>query len=164
MDLLSKLGVDWRLLIGQIINFLIVLAILYKFAYRPILGFLRKREEKIAKSLLDAQKIEENLKSSEKQKKEIIVLARQEAEGILRQAETAAEKFTTEAAQKARLEMEKIKQEAKSQIEQEKQKAFEELKNQTADLVISLTEKILTEKITDKKDKEMIEETIKSVL
>ena len=48
-ELFSKLGIDWKLLIAQIINFLVLLFVLYKFAYRPILSMLEKRTKKIEK-------------------------------------------------------------------------------------------------------------------
>lgn len=161
MDLFSKLGVDWRLLIGQIINFLIVLAILYKFAYRPLLNMLKKREDAIAKGLEDAKKIEENLLRSEAQKKEAASQARREAEAIIKKAESAAERLKTEFIQKARTESEKISAETKKQLADEKDKMFLEIKKQAADLIVAATEKILAEKMTDKKDLEMIEESVK---
>lgn len=163
MDILSKLGIDWRLLIGQIINFLVVLLILYKFAYHPILNMLKKREEKIAKSLSDAQKIEENLKQAEVQKNEIAIQARKEAEEMIKKTETAGEKLMAELAEKAQSEAEKIMAKAKKQIEEEKSKMLSEVKKYTVDLVVAVTEKILAEKITDKKDRELIEGSIKDI-
>lgn len=163
MDLLTKLGVDWRLLIGQIINFLIVLAILYKFVYHPLLNMLKRREDKIAKSLEDVKKIEKNLQNSEAQKKEIMAQARQEAENVVKKAETAAEQLKIELTQKAKAEAEKISAETKKQLEDEKNKMLQEIKKQTADLVIAATEKMLGEKLTEKKDRELIEESIQSI-
>mgnify|MGYP001588456271 CR=1 FL=1 len=62
MELISKLGIDWKLLVAQIVNFFILLFVLYKFAYKPVLEMLEKRSKTIEKGIHDAKASEERLK------------------------------------------------------------------------------------------------------
>ena len=82
-SLLTQLGIDWKLLIAQIINFLVLLAILYKFLYKPVFKILHDREEKIEKSLRQAERIEKNLFESEAEKSKIVAEARNEAGKVI---------------------------------------------------------------------------------
>ena len=82
-ELLNKLGIDYKLLIAQIINFLVLLFVLWKFAYGPILAILEKRQKKIEKGLADAEAAEKRLEESEKKQKEVLRKARTEAKEIV---------------------------------------------------------------------------------
>ena len=79
MELLGKLGIDWRLLIAQIINFLLLLVILYRLLYKPVIALLDQRSAKIEKSLQAAQQIEANLKQTESERAQKILAAKKEA-------------------------------------------------------------------------------------
>ena len=68
-ELITKLGIDWKFLIAQIVNFLVLLFVLYKFAYGPILAMLEKRQKKIEKGLKDAEAATKNSKKAKKSKK-----------------------------------------------------------------------------------------------
>ena len=64
-ELLTKLGIDLKLLVAQIVNFLILLLVLYKFAYGPIVAMLEKRQKKIEKGLKEAEEAHKKLEESE---------------------------------------------------------------------------------------------------
>ena len=158
--LLSKLGIDWKLLIAQIVNFLVLLFVLWKFAYGPILAMLEKRQKKIEKGLADADEAHKKLVESEERQKEILKNARVEAKDIVEKAREQAEKAKSEIAAESKVQAEKIIISAKSEIEQEKQKTIAEIKSEIGGLVAAATEKIVGEKMDGKKDKEMIEKVI----
>jgi len=160
-ELFSKLGIDWKLLIAQIVNFLVLLFILWKFAYGPILAMLEKRQKKIEKGLADAQEAGRKLEESEEKQKEILKKARTEAKDIVEKAHIQAEKAKSEIASEAKVQAEKIITVAKAEIEQEKQKTMAEIKSEIGSLVVAATEKIVDEKMDEEKDKKMIEEAIK---
>ncbi len=160
-ELLTKLGIDWKLLVAQIINFLILLFVLYKFAYGPILAILEKRQKKIEKGLKDAEVAGKKLEESEEKQKEILKKARTEAKDIVDKAHKQAEKSKSEIAAEAKGQAEKIIAGAKIEIEQEKQKTIAEIKAEIGGLVVAATEKVIEEKIDEKKDKELIERAIK---
>ena len=160
-ELLNKLGIDYKLLIAQIINFLVLLFVLWKFAYGPILAILEKRQKKIEKGLADAEAAEKRLEESEKKQKEVLRKARTEAKEIVEKAYVQAEKTKSEIAEDAKAQAEKIIQSAKKEIETEKEKTIAEIKSEIGGLVVAATEKIVDEKIDGKKDKELIEKSLK---
>jgi len=159
-ELLTKLGIDWKLLIAQIVNFLVLLFVLYKFAYGPILAMLDKRQKKIEKGLADADEAHKKLAESEERQKDILKKARGEAKVIVEKAYIQAEKSKSEIAIEAKMQAEKILSNAKMEIEREKEKTIGAIKSEIGGLVVAAAEKIVGEKIDDKRDKEMIEKTI----
>ena len=159
-ELLTKLGIDWKLLIAQIINFLVLLFVLYKFAYGPILSMLERRTRKVEKGLKDAELAKKQLEVGQKKQEEILKKARHEAKVIVEKARSQAEKAKEEIAAEAKSQSHKFIADAKAQIEQEKQKTITEIKSEIGGLVIAATEKIIGEKIDEKKDKQIIESII----
>ncbi|PIR66916.1 MAG: ATP synthase F0 subunit B [Parcubacteria group bacterium CG10_big_fil_rev_8_21_14_0_10_36_14] len=162
-SLLDKLGVDWKLLLAQAINFLILLAILYKFLYKPVLKTLHDREEKIDNSLKQAERIEENLFKSEAEKAKIIAEARNEAGRIIAEGKDTSDKMRDELVNTAKIEATNALEQGKKQLAIEKEQMFKELKGEVADMVTVATEKILRNKIDGNLDKKTIEENIKEL-
>src|SRR3989344_4428923 len=160
-ELLSKLGIDWRLLIAQLINFLILLFVLRRFAYKPLLKLLDERRQKIADGLANAQKAKSNLEEDGKERPEFIPTAKKGASEIISLAEAAAQKNREETLKEAKTGVEKIIAEARKQIESEKNKMIGEIKSEITELVILAAEKTASIKLDDKKDKELIEKIIK---
>jgi F-type H+-transporting ATPase subunit b len=160
-ELLTKLGIDWKLLIAQVVNFLVLLFVLWKFAYGPVLAMLDKRQKKIEKGLKDADEAHQKLAESEEKQKEILKKARTEAKEIIEKAHIQEEKSKSEMAAEAKAQAEKIIASAKDQIEQEKNKMLSEVKSEIGALVVSAAEKIIVEKIDEKKDKELVENFLK---
>jgi F-type H+-transporting ATPase subunit b len=159
-ELLSKLGIDWKLLIAQIVNFLVLLFVLWKFAYGPIVAMLEKRQKKIEKGLQDAEDAHKKLAESEERQKEILKKARTEAKEIVEKSREQAEKSKSDLAVEAKIQAEKIITDAKAQIEQEKQKTIAEIKSEIGGLVTMAAGKIIDEKMDAGKDKELIEKAI----
>jgi len=159
-ELFTKLGIDWKLLIAQIVNFLVLLFVLWKFAYGPVLAMLEKRQKKIEKGLADADEAGKKLEESAEKQKEILKNARTEAKDIVEKAREQAEKSKSEIAFEAKAQAEKIIISVKAEIEQEKQKTIAEIKSEIGSLVVAATEKIVDEKMDSEKDKKMIEEAI----
>ena len=156
-ELFPKLGIDWRLLIAQLINFLILLFVLRRFAYKPLLKLLDERRQKIADGLANAQKAKSNLEEAEKERWEIISTAKKGASEIISLAEAAAQKNREETLKEAKAGVEKIVTEARKQIDSEKSKMIGEIKSEISGLVMLAAEKTASIKLDDKKDKELIE-------
>ena len=159
-ELFSKLGINWKLLIAQIVNFLVLLFVLWKFAYGPILAMLEKRTKKIEQGLKDADAAKKKLEESEERQKDILKKARLEGKEIVQQARELAEKSKDQIAAAAKEQSEKLIASAKVEIEQEKQKTIAEIKSEIGGLVVAATEKIVGEKIDSEKDKKLIEESL----
>ncbi|MBU2028758.1 F0F1 ATP synthase subunit B [Patescibacteria group bacterium] len=160
-SLVKTFHIDAGLLLAQLVNFIIVLLVLYKFAYKPILKVLNDRTSKIEKGIKDAESSQVKLAEMEKKEKEVLLQAREEAQKIINQAEKTALKNVEDLEIAAKVQSEKTLEDAKKQIEQEKNKAVKEAKSEIAGLVISATEKIIGKKMDGKKDGELIEKVIK---
>lgn len=160
MELLKQLGIDWRLLIAQLINFLILLAILYKFAYKPLLKLLNERSIKIEKSLEDAKKIEENLAASQNERHRIISEGERSALKIREQAIAKAEKQSEELLERTRRQAEEIIKQAKQQIEGQKQEMIREARVEISDIVIEASKKVLSDVASDEINRKLTERTV----
>ena len=145
MNLLSP---EPGLLIWTGLTFLLLMFFLSKFAWKPILGAIKSRDEKIEMALLAAQKATEELKNIEQTKVRIINEAKHERDKLLNEARELKDSILNEARQVAHSETEKIIRMARQQIEKEKDEAIHELKKQVAKLSVNIAEKILTEELS----------------
>jgi F-type H+-transporting ATPase subunit b len=161
MELLNNLGINAKLLIAQIINFLVLLFVLYKFAYGPVLKILNERTKKIEKGLKDAETAQKKLTEISEKEKAVLIKARKEAQEIVDKAEKVAVKNKEEIIEQAKIQSEKILSDSAKKIETEKVLMFQEVKKQVAGLVVAATGKIIDEKMDAGKDKELIEKAIK---
>lgn len=161
-ELIKTFHIEASLLIAQIVNFSIVLLVLYKFAYGPILKTLNARTKKIEKGLKDSELAQEKLENIAKKEKEILANAKEEAQKIIQKGEETSLKNAQEIIVKSKEETEKNLQNSKREIENEKRKILVEIKSEIADLVVSATEKIIEEKMDKEKDKKLIEKALNS--
>lgn len=164
MELLQQLGIDWRLLIGQMVNFIILLLVLNHFLYRPMLKILKEREESIKKSIADGRKIEEEMLAMEKAKIQTVQNANIEAQNIIKEAKTKADVEKDKIINVARQEAEKIMQETHIKTANLSKKVQQDIIEELIDVVIGATEKVLAKKITKKTDQELIKQAIQSIM
>lgn len=164
MELFNVLGLNLKILIAQFINFAIFFFVLYKFAYKPILKFLDDRKDKIEKGIENAQRAEEKLINIEKQEKETIEKATNEAKKtakeIIEHATKTAEDKRVSMIIKTKEEIKDIVKKEKEGIELAKSNAIKEIKKETAELITISLKKILEENIDVKKDMEIIKKSI----
>ncbi|MBI2042375.1 MAG: F0F1 ATP synthase subunit B [Candidatus Nealsonbacteria bacterium] len=161
--MLEALGIDWKLLLFQIINFLLLMFILKKVLYKPMLSFLENRSKKIEEGLAKAEKFEAEWQKIKEAEKERIAEVEKKATQMMEKARidaVAREKEILELAQQKSL---KIIDEAKKEISREKEKASEELKNEMSGFIVFATEKILGREMRDKDEKGFIKETIEAL-
>lgn len=158
--MLENLGIDWKLLVFQVFNFLLLFFILRKVLYKPILNFLEARRKKIEDGLAKAEKFEEEWQKLENIQKEKLAEIEKEAVKILEKARLDAAKRGEAIVFLAQQKSEKIIEESKRDILLEKDKILQELKKETADYVVFAAEKILGRIINDKDEKEIIRETL----
>ncbi|MFH1193469.1 MAG: F0F1 ATP synthase subunit B [bacterium] len=163
MELLSKLGIDWKLLIAQIVNFLVLMAVLYKFLYKPVLKVLDDRKEKIDKAIKQAEEIEKNLFKSEAERSKALQEARNEAGKIIAETKEMSEKLKEELLNKTRLESSAILEQGRRELASEKETMFKELKGEVADMVKVAVEKITRGEMTEKLDKKIIEKSLEEI-
>lgn len=140
----------------QTLLFLILLFLLKKFAWKPILEAVNDREDKIKSALDSAKEAEERMAALTSQNESLLKEARIERDGILKEAKEAKNAIVAEAKTAATEVAEKVMKDAKSQIEMEKGKAVAELKTQVATLSIEIAEKILKGELSDKAKQESL--------
>jgi F-type H+-transporting ATPase subunit b len=160
-ELVKTFHIETGLLLAQVVNFFIVFLVLYRFAYKPVLKMLNERTEKIEKGLTDSQEAMKKLENAGQKEKEILALAKKEAQSILEKADERAKKNQDVIVVEARNQSEKMLIDAKVQIEMEKEKMLSEIREKVSSLVVEATGKILHEKIDAEKDRELIERAIK---
>jgi len=157
---MESLGIDFKILFAQIINFLLLFFLLKKLLYKPIIGFLDQRKKKIEESLENAKRIEERLTKIEEEQKKILKKAEEAAAKIVQEKREAGEKererLIEEARQKAREEMEK----GTALMKMEMEKAREEFKNEARAVAVSIAERLLKEELNDKKKHQLIEKIL----
>jgi len=153
-------GLDIKLFIAQLINFAIVLFVLWKWVFKPVAKAMTERTAKIEKSLADAKQITEDKETFETWKNAEISKVRTEAAQIITEAKTEAETTRQEILDKAKQEQAALIAQTQIRLEQEQQKALSAAKEQLADIVVTATEKIIKDKLTDKKDQELIKQAL----
>lgn len=160
-ELIKTFHIELNLLVAQFVNFAIVLFVLYKFAYKPILKTLNDRTRKIEKGLKDADEARRKMEEVTIKEKEVLIEAKKECQRIIKEAEVVAVKDAQRILFEAKDQSDKMVADAKKQIDQEKEKILREAKGQIAELVVMATEKIIREKVDSNKDKELIEQAIR---
>lgn len=137
-------------IIWMIIIFGIVLFILKKFAWKPILNALKEREESIATALNSAEEAKKEVAGLKADNEKIIDEARREKDAILKEAKELKEKIIAEAKEKAGQETQKSVDQARQQIEAEKTAAISDIKKQVAELSVMIAEKVIKKELAGK--------------
>ncbi len=150
MEALGKLGIDGRLLIAQIVNFAILLFLLHRFLYKPLLAMLEKRRETIEKSLQEAKSIEQRLASIEEKRHEEIARARSEAHQIIEKATEHATAKSAALLTRAKEEVGAVVTQAREKIRGEKQQMMHEARQELSTLILASVQTIL-EDVSDEK-------------
>lgn len=163
MELLEKLGINPVLLITQIINFIILLFILKRFLYKPILEMLEKRRAKIADGLKNAKEIEEKLRAAKRIEEERLREVKERTREILGEAKERAEKMRTEILKKSEDEAGQILEKAKAEIRNEKLKMLGEVKKEAADLMTAAVVKILESQLDKNSQRKIVERAVKEI-
>ena len=143
MELLAKLGINWELLLAQIVNFLIVVGVLGYFVYKPILNLLDSRTERIRKSVEDARKIENQVKEMEALRTEEMKKLDAESGAYFERVRKQADALQEEILLNAKKEAEGILQNAMRRIDEERRLMMEDVLKTVNKVVLSMTEKIL---------------------
>ena len=154
------LGISWQGLVAQLINFGILLVLLYIIAYKPIRRMLDERSEKVKASMEQAEQMKEVMARTEEQVKEELGAARTERQNILAQAEQVGQQLKEEAREQAKQDAEVIVAKARTEIGRERDEAIAELKREFVDLAIMAAEKVINETLDKEKHRKLIDEVL----
>lgn len=151
------------LAIWTVITFIVLLLVLKRFAWKPLLQALEKREENIRKSIEDAEKAKTEAEEQLEKYNKIIDKAKSESNKILQEGKERAEVLKNEVIADAKKEANQLIENAKKEIELQKDKAVEDLKIQAANLSVLAASKFISSKITQQEQDNIIGEAIKEL-
>lgn len=161
MDIISNFGINPYLLGAQIINFLILLYLLKRFAYKPIFSMLDARKKKIEAGLKDAEESKKALEKALEEEKQILKKAQDSAQLILQEAKSQAESMSDEMKVKTKEQVEQMLSEAHVQLERETKALEKSLAMSTAKIAVEMVEKSIADMLDTKDQKEVIEKLTK---
>lgn len=145
---------EFGLIIWTLLAFIVVLVILKKFAWKPILNSLKERENTIADSLATAERVKAEMSQLKSENEALLAKAREERAQLLKEARDTKDRIISEAKEQAKLEANKIVVDAQAAIQQQKMAALTEVKNQVGTLVIDVAEKVLRRELSNKSEQE----------
>lgn len=148
---IGTLGINVKIFLAQLLNFAIVLIVLWKWAYKPIVKLLEERQEKIAHSVKQADAIEKRVHELESEQKEVIATAKSEAAKILDEARVSAQDRTKELLAKAKEEVKGVVAQGKTQLEAQKIQMIAEAREEIAAIAVEAARKILADGVDEKK-------------
>ncbi|MFN5346396.1 MAG: F0F1 ATP synthase subunit B [Bacteroidota bacterium] len=155
---------EFGLVFWMTLSFLIVVFILSKFAWGPILNSLKERETSIEDALNAAKKAKDEVANMKAENEALLQEARQERDRMMKEARDTKDAIVAEARSKAKSESDRLLAMARESIQNEKMAAITELKNQVATLSIEIAEKVIRQQLAnDEKQKALVTELLKDV-
>lgn len=154
---------DPGLFVWTILTFLLLVFVLAKFAWKPLLKMLQDREDMVRSSIEDAEKAKSELERLNEESEAIMAKARSEAQSILADGKAAAEKVKDDIIAKSKKHANKIREDAGDQIQVEKDKAISEIKKEVVNLTLLVAEKLIQKNLSDADNKSLIKESLKKV-
>lgn len=162
-DTAAQFGVTWQLFLSQVVSFAIVAFLLHRFAYKPILGVLEERRQKIAESLANAEKIKQQLAEAEVARKEMLQKANVEATKLIEEARAAAARVLEQESQKAIGQAEQIIAKAREAAQADYEKMKQDLRREMGRLSVELAAKVTGKILTVDDQRRLADETNKQI-
>jgi len=163
MEALQKLGIDFKVLIAQIINFGILFLILKHYLYKPILNALDKRKKRIKESLEKAAEIEKRSAASEEEYNNCLLKANQEASVIVDKARVDAEKTRKIILEKAEKEAEAVKIATEKDIADKRNALYADVKKNAGKLAIFIVTKVLKQDMNEELCQKSVDKALKEI-
>lgn len=145
-QLLDAFGIDWKLLIAQMVNFGVLLVALWFFLYKPVMKTLDERAKKIAQGVEDAERATEKLAGADTEVAKLVASADEKASGIVANARTVAKEEASTILKSAEERAAKIAQDADARAKEASAKALRESEKEIARLAVLAAAKVVTEK------------------
>jgi F-type H+-transporting ATPase subunit b len=152
------------LIVWQTLAFLLLVFLLGKFAWKPVLGAIKERERSIDDALEAAKKAKEEMARLTNENEALLKQARAERDVILKEAKQLKDQIVSDAKASAQTEGAKLIEKAKQEIDSQKAAALAEVKNQVAELSLQIAEKVLNKQLEDQKKQEaLVSDLLKEV-
>jgi len=154
---MEGLGIDWKILTGDVITFIALVVILKKYAYKPFLAVLEQRRKKIEEGVTKSEEAEKSLQKIRSLAEEVKVAGERKSKELILAAEIKAQEKTKTIMASAEEEKKKVIEAARKVMASEQAQAKERQQKEAFDLAFLVSEKFLGEKITKEQDKKIIE-------
>ena len=154
---------DPGLFIWTIATFLVLLVLLAKFAWKPILQALESRQEMIRKSLDDAEQAKQDLEQVQQESAKIVAQARVEADAIVANSRTDGAKLREDLRQKARAEAGEIVKNAEQKIQQERDRALSQIREEAVDVSLMIASKLIQRNLSREDNETLIDDALKQI-
>ena len=163
MEIIRNFGIQPVLLLAQIVNFLIILYLLQKFFYKPIVKLLEQRKKRIEESLKNADLIEEKLKKTQEQSVQILAEAQKNSQALIASAKGESEKIISQATLEARKQLEEILTQSQVQIEAQRIQMQKKLERETLNLVVEVVKKVLSRTLKPKERQDLTTKALSEI-
>ena len=157
---IGALGIDLWALIAYLVNFGVLLLLLYLFAYKRILGMLDQRSERIKESLEEADRVRTESQEAQAAMQQTLDQGRQEGQRVLAEAREAAERYREQQAVQAQAEAEAMLERARSEIRAERDAALDQVRAQFAGLAVTAAERIIHRSLDADVHRDLIDEVL----
>jgi F-type H+-transporting ATPase subunit b len=154
---------DPGLYFWTIMVFLVLAFLLFKFAWKPLLAMLEKREMTIRQSLEDAEKAREELVNVKSDTEKLLAKARMESQEIVAAGKKNAEKMREEIVEKAQAKSDALIDDAKKQIQIEKDRVIADVKSEVVNLSLEVTQKLIKKNLSKEDNLKLIDESLKDI-
>jgi F-type H+-transporting ATPase subunit b len=151
------------LFIWSLITFLILVGLLWKFAFNPLIKLQKARQDEIAQAITDAEQLRTEAQELLANYKQQLTEAREEATAILERARKAGESTKAEALEEARLQAEATLEKARKQIERDTNQALQKIREEVADLTVAATERVARKSLSEADQLRLIQEAIDEI-
>jgi F-type H+-transporting ATPase subunit b len=158
MDILNSLGINLGAVLWHTVNFLILLWVVRRFLYKPVVRMLDDRSARIREGLAQSERVREETARLEEQSRTILDDARRESQQLLAQANRNAEQTMAEARRQAQAEGDRLIERARTEIAREREQTFQELRQQVADLAVSAAGRVIHRSLDDPAHRELVRE------
>ncbi len=157
---LSKLGLHIPSLLIYLVNFLLLLAILYLFAYKPVLKMLDERSRRIKEGLDAAEKARQDAAKAQEEMRQQMAASLREQQQLLEEARRSAERFREEERAKAQAQVQAFIEKARADIQRERDAAIEQVRRHFADLTITAAERVISRSLDRRAHTQLIEQVL----
>jgi F-type H+-transporting ATPase subunit b len=157
---MADLGFHWPSLVVYLVNFVILLGILYAVGYKPILRMLDQRSERIRESVETVERVRQEAAVQQEEMEKRLEEGRQEGQALLAQAREMAERYRDEERDKARQEAENFVARARTDIQRERDEAIDQVRRHFAELAILAAERVIVRSLDESAHRDIIEKVL----
>ena len=157
---LASLGINLPTLLAQVINFVILLVLLYLVAYKPLMRMFDERSRRIKESMEQTELIKERAAHSEQEFEKRIEVATKEGQGIVTRAVKTGEELRQKAQQDAKQDAETLIERARREIQRERDEAIDDLRREFADLTVLAAGKVIDRSLNKEEHRQLIEKVL----